>query len=73
MQSRGYGGSAGDDVDLSVFTDAGSISDYAVDAMRWAVGCGLFRGRTETELAPGGIATRAEIATVFRRLEGLLK
>ena len=69
MKYRGYDVSAGEGVDLSVFADADRISSYALEAMRWAVGCGLFRGRTETELAPGGIATRAEIATVFRRLE----
>ena len=73
MQYLGLDVSAGEGVDLSVFADADKISAYAVDAMRWAVGCGLFKGRTETELAPGGVATRAEIATVFRRLEGLLK
>ena len=73
MKYCGYDVSAGDNVDLSVFADADTISDYARDAMRWAVGSGLFKGRTATELAPGGFATRAEIATVFRRLENLLK
>ena len=73
LKISGYDVSAGENVDLSAFTDAGKISDYALEGMRWAVGCGLFRGRTETELAPDGIANRAEIATVFRRLEALLK
>ena len=69
MQYRGLDVSAWNQTDLSGFEDADKISAYAAEAMRWAVGCGLFRGRTDTELAPGGIATRAEIATVFRRLE----
>ena len=73
MKYCGYDLSAEAGVDLSGFADADRISDYAKDAMRWAVGSGLFKGRTATELAPGGFATRAEIATVFRRLEGLLK
>ena len=73
MNYCGYDVSAKDDADLSAFEDAGSISAYAEEAMRWAVGCGLFRGRSDTELAPRGTATRAEVATVFRRLETLVK
>ena len=51
--------------DLSAYTDAGSVSSWAVPAMRWAVGADLVSGRTETTLAPAGTATRAEIATIM--------
>lgn len=66
-----YAAFVGDDVsasaNLSVFTDAGSISDYAKTAMSWAVAAGLFEGRDNGMLEPTGGATRAEIATVFMR------
>lgn len=45
------------------FTDRMAISDYARDAMNWAVGKGLVIYSSETELAPGGAATRLQ--TVF--------
>jgi hypothetical protein len=52
---------------LSGYTDAAQISDWAQDAMAWAVSRGLITGRTETTLAPGGTATRAEAATMLKR------
>jgi hypothetical protein len=57
-------GSAGD---LSDFADAEAVSDWASEAMAWAVGKGLIAGRTETTLAPEGTATRAEAATLLQR------
>ena len=54
------------DGDLSVFSDAGSISDWAEADMRWAVGAGLINGRGET-IDPLGSATRAETAAVLQR------
>ncbi len=36
--------------------------------MHWAVGSGLIIGRSDTELAPRDTATRAEVATMFKRL-----
>jgi hypothetical protein len=59
--------------DLSKYSDADKVSAYAVDAMRWAVGCGLIGGRNGNMLAPGETANRAEAATVLCRLEDLLK
>ena len=52
---------------LNAFTDAGSVSGYALAAMQWAVGSNLMQGRTDTELAPKGTATRAEVATIIMR------
>ena len=51
--------------DLSGFTDAGEISIWASEAMRWAVGIGLIQGRGGGILAPGGEATRAEVAQIL--------
>ncbi|NYB75691.1 S-layer homology domain-containing protein [Sedimentibacter hydroxybenzoicus DSM 7310] len=57
--------------DLSEFKDNDLISDYALSAMRWAVGKGLIKGRGEVILAPKGNATRAETAMILQRfIEG---
>jgi hypothetical protein len=57
--------------DITGFDDADDVSEWAREAMAWAVGGGLITGRTATALAPGGTATRAEAATLLRRyLEG---
>lgn len=55
---------------LSRFTDTGSISAYARDAVSWAVAEGILDGRTATELAPTGECTRAEVATMIARAFG---
>ena len=57
---------------LNTFTDAGSISSYAKDAMAWAVENGILTGKTDTTLDPKGNATRAEIATVLMRFIRLM-
>lgn len=49
------------------FDDADQISEYAVSALNWAVGCGLIKGRTETTINPKDTATRAEAATILTR------
>ena len=53
--------------DLKGYTDAGQISDYAVDNMKWAAGAGIINGRTADTLAPQGDSTRAEVATMLMR------
>ena len=52
--------------DLSAYPDAGTVSGYAVDAMRWAVAEGLINGK-DGRLAPQENATRAQIATILER------
>ncbi len=54
---------------LTHFTDADEISEYAVTAMNWAVGQGIINGISETTLAPKKTATRAEFATMLYRME----
>lgn len=53
--------------DLNAYTDADSISGWAVQAMRWANTEGLITGRTENTLVPEGTANRAEVATILMR------
>lgn len=60
--------------DLSGFTDSAQVSEYAGDAMAWAVEEGLIKGMTDTTLEPQGSATRAQAATLIMRLcENVLK
>lgn len=59
--------------DLSVFVDAGQISDYALDAMRWAVSVGLLNGMDGSRLAPQGSAARAQVAAMLMRFDQLAK
>ncbi len=54
--------------DISRYEDSSLVSDYAIPAMRWAVGTGLIKGRSEREIVPQGYATRAEVAAIFQRL-----
>lgn len=58
--------------DLSRFHDSRHVSDWACDAMSWAVGCGLISGKSGGTLDPAGSATRAEVAAVFQRMISLL-
>lgn len=70
--AMGYGTSGSSS--LSAFTDAGSVSGYATEAMQWAVGNGLIGGMGDGTLAPQGNATRAQVATILMRfIENLTK
>lgn len=66
-----YAGFAGQSTtgqaDLSGYTDAGRISPYAAAPMGWAVDSGLITGVSAGTLAPGGSATRAQVATILMR------
>jgi len=53
--------------DLSAFSDAAEVSDWAAEAMSWAVGTGIVEGRTDGTLDPKGTATRAEAAAMLHR------
>ena len=66
-QYKGYDLSAAQTTDLSAYTDAGEIAPYAVEAMKYAVGSGLIKGKTSTTLNPQDSATRAEVATILQR------
>lgn len=53
--------------DLSLFSDCGMVSGYAVNAMAWAKAHGLITGVTATTLSPQEHATRAQIAAILMR------
>lgn len=67
---KGYDISA--QADLSGYADAGSVSGWASDAMRWTVAKGLIGGTSNTTLSPSGSALRCQVATILMRFcEGI--
>lgn len=53
--------------DLNTFTDGDSVSNWAANAMAWAVENGILTGTSVTTLSPQDFATRAQVATIFMR------
>ena len=62
-----YAGEPASSYNLSAFTDAGSVSEWAGTAMRWAVENGVISGVTANTLVPQGAATRAQCAAMLMR------
>jgi len=62
-----YAGSPEVEGDLSAFSDADQVSDYAVQAMIWAVENGIVTGNGDGTLNPQGNATRAQMAAMLHR------
>lgn len=56
---------SGSDGALAGYQDQASVSDWAREAMAWAVSSGVISGTSTTTLAPQKIGTRAEVATVL--------
>ena len=57
--------------DLSGYSDGGSVSSYAVEALQWATGAGLITDMGDGTLNPQGSATRAQVATILMRFLAL--
>ncbi len=53
---------------LDNFDDKGKVSNYAKDAMKWAVTQGVISGKGNGKVDPIGNATRAECATMIMKL-----
>ena len=63
---KGYDTSAR--ADFSSYQDSSMVSDFAAEAMQWAVGEKIITGKyNETQLDPKGNASRAECATIIMR------
>lgn len=52
---------------LDGYTDAQSVSSYAVPALQWANAAGIVTGKSGSKLDPKGYATRAEVAAMLMR------
>ena len=61
-----YAGSPATNGSLDNFSDAASVSSYAVNAMQWAVANGIVNG-SNGKLNPKNNATRAEVAAILMR------
>lgn len=60
--------------DSNSYTDGDKVSDYAKDAMKWAVSSGIIKGTTENTISPTDSASRAEVAVMIMRFcEGISK
>ena len=55
-------------MDLNSYVDAGSVSSWAAEAVRWAVASGLISGVSSNTLAPQGTILRSETAAMLQRL-----
>ncbi len=58
--------SIGADTNILSFTDAASVSEYAVSALQWACGAGILQG-ADGALLPTHPATRAQTAAILHR------
>lgn len=56
---------------LADYPDGSTVAGWAKEAMEWAVGAELVKGRNTGHLDPKGTATRAEVATILQRFEAL--
>lgn len=63
-----YKGSPNAESATDKFSDCNEISGYAKSAMNWAVANNIISGTSETELAPGANATRAQLAAIIVRI-----
>lgn len=64
---KGYDVSSGEAIETLSFSDADSISDWALSAVKWAYAEGIVEGLGNGILNPTGYATRAQAATMFMR------
>lgn len=65
-QYLGMDVSVGEDTNILPYGDAEQVSEWAVEALQWAVGMGLING-IDGKLVPQGSATRAQVATILMR------
>ena len=68
---KGYDVSASSD--LSGFVDIKTLSSWATEAMKWAVGEQILSGKDGGKLDPTGGATRAQVAQMLMRLDQKIK
>lgn len=57
--------------ELTGYPDGSEVAAWAREGMEWAVGAELVKGRNTGHLDPKGTATRAEVATILQRFDGM--
>ena len=63
--------SVGEETNILSYDDAFDIPEGAFEAFQWACGAGVIRGMSERELAPNSGTTRAQLAAVLMRVDGV--
>lgn len=67
MLYRYAGAQPGSAETLNGFADSGSVSGYALDAVRWAAENKIIQGKEGNRVEPKAEATRAEVAVMMQR------
>lgn len=57
----------------TAFTDFGTVSDWAKEAVIWAVDRGIINGMTATTIGPKATANRAQVAQTFKNADAVLE
>lgn len=70
---KGYNTAIGEATDIFSYDDYGMISEYAIEAIKYAVGSRIMTGRTESTFDPIDKTMRSEMATVFMRMPERMK
>ena len=65
-QHEGYDTTQGG-MAIREYADYDQISDFAREALDWAVSAGIINGTSATTLSPSGSATRAQVAVILMR------
>ena len=60
--------SVGENTNILSYTDAASVSEYAISAVQWSCGASLMQG-SDGKLSPQSGATRAQVATILMRYQ----
>ncbi len=71
VSGQGYDVSIGEKTNILSYTDAQTISEYAIPAIQWMCGVGLFQGNADGSIQPKATATRAQVATILMRFDAL--
>lgn len=67
------GSAAAESTDMMRYTDFDDVSDYAREAVVYAVACGIITGKTQETINPKDNATRAETAMIIMRFAEMKK
>ena len=64
---KGYDVSVGENTNILSFADASDITPYAIPAIQWAYGSGVFLG-TEEYVLPSVAVAEAEVTTMLKKV-----
>lgn len=64
---KGYDVSVGENTNILSFADASDITPYAIPAIQWAYGSGVFLG-TEEYVLPSAAVAEAEVTTMLKKV-----